>query len=147
MIPWAHSLDEIQMWTYIIVLRLIPYKKMGLYSQGNPFSWKMIIGTFLALILNFSMVGHGGAYGGAFALYWPMKLMDLPQFWKKDTFSRLHEGRSWGGRMEGRWNGGADGGGDFCHTWGGRWEGVSIASKAFFNSKIAIFWNECYFDH
>ena len=57
----------------------------------------MIIGTFLALILNFSMVGHGGAYGGAFALYWPMKLMDLPQFWKKDTFSRLHEGRSWGG--------------------------------------------------
>ena len=32
----------------------------------------------------------GGAYGGAFALYWPMKLMDLPQFWKKDTFSRLH---------------------------------------------------------
>ena len=56
----------------------------------------MIIGTFLALILNFSTVGHGGAYGGAFALYWPMKLMDLPQFWKKDTFSRLREGRSWG---------------------------------------------------
>ena len=56
----------------------------------------MIIGTFLALILNFSTVGQGGAYGGAFALYWPMKLMDLPQFWEKDTFSRLHEGRSWG---------------------------------------------------
>ena len=33
---------------------------------------------------------------GAFELYWPMKLEDLPQFWKKDTFSRLHEGRSWG---------------------------------------------------
>ena len=39
----------------------------------------------------------GGAYGGAFALYWPMKLMDLPQFWKKDTFSSPHERRSWGG--------------------------------------------------
>ena len=45
--------------------------------------------------------GSWGAYGGAFALYWPMKLMDLPQFWKKDTFSRLHEGRSWGGGWSG----------------------------------------------
>ena len=72
------------------------------------------------------MVGHGGAYGGAFALYWPMKLMDLPQFWKKDTFSRLHEGRSWGGGWRG------------AET-EGRWGGVPIASKAFFNSKIAIF--------
>jgi len=95
----------------------------------------MIIGTFLALILNFSMVGHGGA----FALYWPMKLMDLPQFWKKDTFSRLHEGRSWGGGWTGAEMEGRMGGGDFWHTWGGAGGGVPIASKAFFNSKIAIF--------
>ena len=87
------------------------------------------MGTFLALILNFSTVGHGGAYGGAFALYWPMKLMDLPQFWKKDTFSRLHEGRSWGGGWGGR----------LLAYMVGRWGGVPIASKAFFNSKIAIF--------
>ena len=24
---------------------------------------------------------EGRRYGGAFGLYWPMKLMDLPQFW------------------------------------------------------------------
>ena len=41
---------------------------MGLYSQGNPFSWKMIIGTFLALILNFSTVGHGGGVWGGVRL-------------------------------------------------------------------------------
>ena len=95
----------------------------------------MIIGTFLALILNFSTVGHGG---GAFALYWPMKLMDLPQFWKKDTFSRLHEGRSWGGgwrgaEMEGRM------GGRLLAYMGGRWGGVPIASKAFLTQKLRFF--------
>ena len=98
----------------------------------------MIIGTFLALILNFSMVGHGGAYGGAFALYWPMKLMDLPQFWKKDTFSRLHEGRSWGGgwrgaEMEGRM------GGRLLAYMAGRRGGVRYDYGAFFTSKNAIF--------
>ena len=36
-----------------------------------------------------------------------------------------------------KWRGGW--GGDFWHTWGGAGGGVSIASKAFFNSKIAIF--------
>ena len=53
----------------------------------------------------------GGAYGGALASYWPMKLKDLPHFWKKDTFSRLQEGRSWGG----------DGG---VFKWGGRMGGA-----------------------
>ena len=95
----------------------------------------MIIGTFLALILNFSTVGHGGGIWGAFTLYWPMKLMDLPQFWKKDTFSRLHEGRSWGGVEMG----GADGGGRLLAYMEGRWGGVPIACEAFFGSKIAIF--------
>ena len=33
---------------------------MGMYSQGNAFSQKIIMGTFLALILNFSTVRHGG---------------------------------------------------------------------------------------
>ena len=79
---------------------------------------------------------NGGSWG--VALYWPMKLIDLPQFWKKDTFSRLHEGRSWGGgwggaEMEGRM------GGRLLAYMGGRWGGVPIAPKAFFNSKIAIF--------
>ena len=62
--------------------------------------------------------------GGALASYWPTKLKDLPQFWKKDTFSRLQEGRSWGGRMEGCLNGGADGGAIFGIHGGaqeGRW--------------------------
>ena len=63
--------------------------------------------------------------GEAFALYLPMKLEDLPQFWKKDTFSRLHEGRSWGGRL--------------LAYMEGRWGGVPIACEAFFGSKIAIF--------
>eukprot|EP00493_Phyllostaurus_siculus_P008029 UN08123 len=40
--------------------RLICYKTVGLYSQGNAFEQKIIMGTFLALILNFSTVGHGG---------------------------------------------------------------------------------------
>ena len=67
-----------------------------------------------------------------------MNVMDLPQFWEKDTFSRLHEGRSWGGgwggvEMEGRM------GGRLLAYMVGRWGGVPIASKAFFNSKIAIF--------
>ena len=63
---------------------------MGLYSQGNAFSRKVVNRKVLALILNFSTVGHGGAYGGgAFGLYWPMNPKDLPQFCGKDTFSRL----------------------------------------------------------
>ena len=33
---------------------------------------------------------------GAFALYNSMKLTDLHQFWKKDTFSKLQKGQSWG---------------------------------------------------
>ena len=116
-----------------IVLRLISYKTMGLYSQGNPFSWKIIMGTFLALILNFSTVGHGGAYG----------VVRLILAYEAHGFTSILEKRhifkaTWGAFM---------GGGDFWHTWGGRWGGVPIASKAFFNSKIAIFWNGCYFDH
>ena len=52
------------------------------------------VGTFLALILNFSTVGHGGRMGEGVRLIF--------QFWrKKNTFSRLHEGHSWGGRMGG----------------------------------------------
>ena len=90
----------------------------------------MIIGTFLALILNFSTVGHGGA----FALYWPMKLMDLPQFWKKDTFSRLHEGRSWGGGW-----GGVEMGGDFWHTWGGAGGAFQSHVKHFLAKKWRFF--------
>ena len=50
---------------------------MGLYSQGNAFSRKVVNRKVLALILNFSTVGHGG---GAFGLYWPMNPKDLPQF-------------------------------------------------------------------
>ena len=75
------------------------------------------------------MVGHGGAYGGAFALYWPMKLMDLPQFWKKDTFSRLHEGRSWGGGWRG----------DFWHTWGGAGGAFQLLLKHFLTQKLRFF--------
>ena len=56
-----------------------------------------------------------------------MKLEDLPQFWKKDTFSRLH-------------GGGAEMGGRLLEYMGGRWGGgVPIVSEAFFNSKFAIF--------
>ena len=80
----------------------------------------------------------GGVWGGAFALYWPMKLMDLPQFWKKDTFSRLHEGRSWGGgwrgaEMEGRM------GGDFWHTWGGAGGAFQLLLKHFLTQKLRFF--------
>ena len=52
-----------------MVLRLIHYKTVGLYSQGNAFSQKIIMGTFLALILNFSTVGHGGRMGGVRSIF------------------------------------------------------------------------------
>ena len=84
-----------------ILLRLIPYKTLGLYSQGNAFSCKVVNRKVLALILNFSTVGRGGAYGGAFTLHNSMNLMDLPHFGEKDTFSRLQMGRSWGGGWRG----------------------------------------------
>ena len=41
--------------------------------------------------------------GGAFDLYWHMKLMDLPQFWKKTHFQGYTRGV----------HGGADGGATF----------------------------------
>ena len=72
------------------------------------------------------MVGHGGA----FALYWPMKLMDLPQFWKKDTFSRLHEGRSWGGGW---------GGGLLAYMGGGAGGAFQLLLKHFLTQKLRFF--------
>ena len=55
-------------------------------------------------------MGRGGAYGGAFTLHNSMNLMDLPHFGEKDTFSRLQEGRSWGGADGGVFKWGGDGG-------------------------------------
>ena len=97
----------------------------------------MIIGTFLALILNFSTVGHAGA----FALYWPMKLMDLPQFWKKDTFSMLHEGRSWGRGADGgvlKWRGGW-GGRLLAYMGGGAGGAFQLLLKHFLTQKLRFF--------
>ena len=64
-----------------------------------------------------------------------MKLKDLPLFWKKDTFSRLQEGRSWGGRMEGCLNGG----GDFRHTWWGAGGALDTHMKHFLPPKTRFF--------
>ena len=135
------------MLSFSILLRLIPYKTMGLYSQGNAFSWKVVNRKVLALILNFSTVGRGGAYGGAFTLHNSMNLMDLPHFGEKDTFSRLQEGRSWGGRMEGCLNGGADGGAIFGIHGGaqeGRWVHIwsifYLKKRDFFISVFVWVW-------
>ena len=82
----------------------------------------------------------GGRMGGAFALYWPMKLMDLPQFWKKDTFSRLHEGRSWGAGADGgvlKWRGGW--GGATFRIHGGRWGVFQLLLKHFLTQNLRFF--------
>ena len=88
-------------------MRLIPYKKMGLYSQGNPFSWKMIIGTFLALILNFSTVGHGGGVWGGVRLILAYEAHGFTSILeKRHIFKATWGAFMGGGRMEGCWNGG-----------------------------------------
>ena len=53
----------------------------------------MIIGRILALIVNFSAMQHGGAHGEAGALYWPMKVKDLPHFRQKPIILRPQKGR------------------------------------------------------
>ena len=60
--------------------------------------------------IDFCHFGAATEFSGTLASYWPMKLKDLPQFWKKDTFSRLQEGRSWGSGWGGCY---------FRHTWWG----------------------------
>eukprot|EP00493_Phyllostaurus_siculus_P021096 UN21421 len=51
----------------------------------------MIIGTFLALILNFSTVGHGGGV----RLILAYEAHGFTSILEKSTFSRLREGCSW----------------------------------------------------
>ena len=65
---------------------------------------------------------NGGSWGGVWGgvrFILAHEAHGFTPILEKDTFSRLHEGRSWGGVWGGVEMGGADGGGDFWHTWGG----------------------------
>ena len=108
---------------------------MGLYSQGNPFSWKMIIGTFLALILNFSMVGHGGGV----RLILAYEAHGFTSILEKRHIFKATWGAFMGGRMEGRWNGGADGGATFGIHGGALGGASQLLLKHFLTQKLRFF--------
>jgi len=80
---------------------------MGLYSQGNAFSRKVVNRKVLALILNFSTVGHGGGvWGGVWIIlaYEPEGSTSI--LWKRHIFKAVG-GAIMGGRLLGCFNGGA----------------------------------------
>ena len=63
---------------------------MGLYSQGNAFSRKVVNRKVLALILNFSTVGHGGGvWGGVWIIlaYEPEGSTSI--LWKRHIFKAV----------------------------------------------------------
>ena len=138
------SLRSTELLVYI-VNGLIPYNRLDLYITGNAFSWKMIIGKVWALIVNFALMKHGGAHGGAESFWWLMKLSDLPKIREIVTFLRLQEGRSrrgeWRGvKMEGRVVG------RFLVHMVGRWRGAQSTHRAFYTQKKVIFVIECLID-
>ena len=47
----------------IIVKNLMRFYGLGLYSKGNTFSWKIIIGKVWGYIMNFATMSYGGAEG------------------------------------------------------------------------------------
>ena len=113
---------------------LIPYNRLGLYTLGNAFSWKMIIGKVWALIVNFAIMKHGGAHGGAETFWWLMKLSDIPKFCEIPTFLKLQEGRS----RRGVWRGAKVEGRFFVYM-AGRWRGAQSSYRAFYSQKNVIF--------
>ena len=74
----------------------------------------MIIGKNIGKILNFSMVKHGGAHGGAQPPYRPMKFGNMHPFCKNTTFLRLEGGLLRGGSWGGPEMGGPMGGLQLC---------------------------------
>ena len=74
---------------YNIVGNLMRFYAIGLQSPNNAFSRKMIIGKISAEMLNFLMVQHGGAHGGAATPYRLIYLGGLPHFCEKPTFFSL----------------------------------------------------------
>ena len=63
-----------------------------------------------------------------------MKLMDLPQFWKKDTFSKATGVAIMGG-------------GGFRHTWWGAGRALGTNIKHFLPKKNAISFFRCLFEY
>ena len=108
---------------------------MGLYSQRNAFSRKVVNRKVLALILNFSTVGHGGGVWIILA-YEPEGSTSI--LWKRHIFKAVG-GAIMGGRLLGCFNGGADGGATFgIH--GGAQGGRSIRLwSIFYLEKFDIF--------
>ena len=113
---------------------------MSLYSQGNAFSRKVVNRKVLALILNFSTVGHGGAYGGGVWIilaYEPEGSTSI--LWKRHIFKAVG-GAIMGGRLLGCFNGGADGGGAFWHTWRGAGGAFDTTMEHFLPRKMRYFY-------
>ena len=67
---------------------------MGLYSQGNAFSRKVVNRKVLALILNVSTVGHGGGVWIILA-YEPEGSISI--LWKRHIFNAVGGAIMWGG--------------------------------------------------
>ena len=111
---------------------------LGLYSKGNTFSWKMIIGKIFADTMNFTTMPYGGAHGGAEGFWWLRKLKNIHHFHEKPTFLKLQGGRSrwgawWGAKMEGRM------GGRIFAYMVGRWGGASDTCEPICSEKNGIF--------
>ena len=92
----------------------------------------MIIGTFLALILNFSTVGHGGRMGGGVRLILAYEAHGFTSILEKRHIFKATWGAFMGAfllrggvKMEERMEG------DFWPTWGGIGEGVQFAYNPF----------------
>ena len=113
---------------------------MGLYSQGNAFSRKVVNRKVLALILNFSTVGHGGGvWGGVWIIlaYEPEGSTSI--LWKRHIFKAVGGAIMGGSVCLGVSMGGVDGGATFgIH--GGAQGGRSIRLwSIFYLKKCDIF--------
>ena len=122
----------------IIVKNVMRFYALGLYSKGNTFSWKMIIGKIFADTMNFTTMPYGGAHGGAEGFWWLRKLKNIHHFHEKPTFLKLQGGRSrwgawWGAKMEGRM------GGRIFAYMVGRWGGASDTCEPICSEKNGIF--------
>ena len=70
---------------------------MGLYSQGNAFSRKVVNRKVLALILNFSTVGRGGGVWGGVHFTQFHESHGFTSFWGKRHIFKAVGGAIMGG--------------------------------------------------